>query len=160
MRVCLDTNAYSRLMRNQAGLQRCLEEAEIIHVPTIVLGELYAGFCLGSRYEDNCRELEAFLRSLMSVEELKVLVPGHGPVIYGRSEGRDWIEWEADYLASVRDRVREKLRQGMSSSAAVEAAGYDEFVGTRLPRDPHNMPKRHRNTVEKIVEEEEASEDE
>ena len=61
MRVCLDTNAYSRLMRNQAGLQRCLEEAEIIHVPTIVLGELYAGFCLGSRYEDNCRELEAFL---------------------------------------------------------------------------------------------------
>ena len=48
-------------MRNQAGLQRCLEEAEIIHVPTIVLGELYAGFCLGSRYEDNCRELEAFL---------------------------------------------------------------------------------------------------
>ena len=61
MRVCLDTNAYSRLMRNQAGLQRCLEEAEIIHVPTTVLGELYAGFCLGSRYEDNCRELEAFL---------------------------------------------------------------------------------------------------
>ena len=61
MRVCLDTNAYSRLMRNQAGLQRCLEEAEIIHVPTTVLGELYAGFCLGSRYEDNCRDLEAFL---------------------------------------------------------------------------------------------------
>ena len=61
MRVCLDTNAYSMLMRNGAGLQRCLEEAAIIYVPTIVLGELYAGFCLGSRHAENCRDLEAFL---------------------------------------------------------------------------------------------------
>lgn len=61
MRVCLDTNAYSRLMRNQAELQRCLEEAELIHLPTVVLGELYAGFCLGSQYEANCQDLKAFL---------------------------------------------------------------------------------------------------
>jgi hypothetical protein len=27
MRVCLDTNAYSKLMRQRPGLQRCLEEA-------------------------------------------------------------------------------------------------------------------------------------
>jgi len=61
MRVCLDTNAYSMLMRDRPELQRCLEEAEIIHVPTIVLGELHAGFCLGSRHAENCRDLEAFL---------------------------------------------------------------------------------------------------
>ena len=61
MRVCIDTNAYSMLLRSRPGLRRCLEEAEIIHVPTIVLGELYAGFCLGSRYAENCRDLEAFL---------------------------------------------------------------------------------------------------
>ena len=61
MRVCLDTNAYSALMRHRTGLRRCLEEAELIYVPTIVLGELYAGFCLGPRYAENCRELEIFL---------------------------------------------------------------------------------------------------
>lgn len=61
MRVCLDTNAYSMLMRARAELQRCLEEAELIYVPTVVLGELYAGFCLGSRFTENCRDLEAFL---------------------------------------------------------------------------------------------------
>ena len=62
MRVCLDTNAYSMLMRHRAGLQRCLEEAELIHVPVIVLGELYAGFCLGSRCAENSSDLEAFLQ--------------------------------------------------------------------------------------------------
>lgn len=61
MRLCLDTNAYSALMRHRAGLQRYLEEAELIHLPTIVLGELYAGFCLGSRYAENCSDLEVFL---------------------------------------------------------------------------------------------------
>jgi predicted nucleic acid-binding protein len=50
MRLCLDTNAYSALMRNRSGIQHCLEEAELIHIPTIVLGELHAGFNLGSRY--------------------------------------------------------------------------------------------------------------
>ena len=61
MRVCLDTNAYSALMRNQSGIQRCLEEATLIYLPTVVLGELYAGFNLGSRYAENCSDLDAFL---------------------------------------------------------------------------------------------------
>ena len=61
MRLCLDTNAYSALMRNQSGIQHCLEEAALIHIPTIVLGELYAGFNLGSRYAENCNDLDAFL---------------------------------------------------------------------------------------------------
>ena len=62
MRVCLDTNAYSMLMRGRAGLQTCLEEASDVYVPTIVLGELHAGFLLGSRYPDNCSDLELFLQ--------------------------------------------------------------------------------------------------
>ncbi len=61
MRLCLDTNAYSALMRNQSGIQRCLEEASLIHIPTVVLGELYAGFNLGSRYAENCSDLDAFI---------------------------------------------------------------------------------------------------
>ena len=61
MRACLDTNAYSMLMRGQADLQRTLEEAESVHVPTVVLGELFTGFCLGKRFTENCRDLDAFL---------------------------------------------------------------------------------------------------
>ena len=48
-------------MQKRAGLQVCLEEAELIYVPTIVLGELHAGFCLGSHYEKKRQQLEAFL---------------------------------------------------------------------------------------------------
>lgn len=61
MRVCIDTNAYCALMQNRAGLQVCLEQAESIYVPTIVLGELHAGFCLGSRHEQNLEQLQVFL---------------------------------------------------------------------------------------------------
>jgi tRNA(fMet)-specific endonuclease VapC len=63
MRVCIDTNAYSMLLRNRLALQRCLEETELVHVPAIVLGELHAGFCLGSRYEQNVERLQAFLET-------------------------------------------------------------------------------------------------
>lgn len=49
------------LMQNRAELQVCLEQAELIYVPTIVLGELHVGFCLGSRFEQNRQQLEAFL---------------------------------------------------------------------------------------------------
>lgn len=49
------------LLRNGGGLRRCLEEAELVYVPAIVLGELHAGFCLGSNHEQNCQRLEAFL---------------------------------------------------------------------------------------------------
>lgn len=127
-----------------------LEDGVLIGGDAIVTGIVPA---IG---DGDSSELEASLRSLVSVE-IEVLVPGHGPVIHGRDEARDWIQWEADYLAAVRERVREMLGEGRSPAAAVEAAGYDEFVGDRLPRDRHNMPKRHRNTVEKIAEEEEAS---
>ena len=58
------------------------------------------------------------------MEELEVLVPGHGPVMHGRDEAREWIEWEADYLAAVRDRVREMLREGRSEALGVATAEY------------------------------------
>ena len=61
MRVCLDTNAYSRLMGGHAPLTQLLESADEVLVPTTVLGELHAGFELGSRREANRRELAEFL---------------------------------------------------------------------------------------------------
>jgi len=35
-----------------------------------------------------------------------------------------------------------------------DAITYENYVGDRLPVDRHGMPKRHRNTVLKIVKEE------
>jgi tRNA(fMet)-specific endonuclease VapC len=62
MKVCLDTNAYSRLMLGHAPLKNLLESVDEILVPATVLGELHAGFELGSRRQANCEKLSAFLR--------------------------------------------------------------------------------------------------
>lgn len=61
MKVCIDTNAYSRLMLGHAPLKNLLESADEIFVPATVLGELHAGFERGSRRQANRDELEAFL---------------------------------------------------------------------------------------------------
>ena len=71
MRVCLDTNAYSRLMGGHAPLTQLLESAEEVLVPATVLGELHAGFEMGSRRAVNRRQLEEFL-ALPGVETLAV----------------------------------------------------------------------------------------
>lgn len=62
MTICLDTNAYGAFKRGHAQIQGLLEEAEEVFVPVIVLGELYAGFAIGTRERTNLRELEEFLR--------------------------------------------------------------------------------------------------
>jgi len=60
-RLVLDTSAYSHF---RAGHQRVLDliaGAEIILLPTIVLGELEAGFVLGRRERENRMLLAEFL---------------------------------------------------------------------------------------------------
>lgn len=59
--VCLDTSAYSRLQRGHPALRERLETADEVWVPATVLGELHAGFFLGSKRNQNARELEEFL---------------------------------------------------------------------------------------------------
>lgn len=61
MRVVLDTSAYSRL---RAGVRRIIDlvaRAEVVYLPTIVLGELEAGFELGRRAAENRVALREFL---------------------------------------------------------------------------------------------------
>lgn len=60
IRLCLDTTAYSRLMRGQPKLQTRLEATDEILLPVTVLGELYAGFQGGRRLEENLTLLAAF----------------------------------------------------------------------------------------------------
>lgn len=71
MRVCLDTSAYSRLMGGHAPLTRLLESADDVLIPATVLGELYAGFEMGSRREANRRQLGEFM-ALPGVEVIAV----------------------------------------------------------------------------------------
>ena len=61
MNIVLDTNGYSDFKRGAKGVVEALEAAEEIVVPTTVLGELYAGFRLGSREKENVDELDRFL---------------------------------------------------------------------------------------------------
>lgn len=61
MRVCLDTSAYSHLRRGNAALQDCLEQAEGILLPAIVVGELHAGFLGGDKAPANLKLLAEFL---------------------------------------------------------------------------------------------------
>lgn len=63
MRVCLDTSGYSAFKRGREGAIDLLRRAEEIVLPAIVLGELLAGFRMGSREGINRRELGTFLDS-------------------------------------------------------------------------------------------------
>ena len=61
MRLALDTNRYTDLCRGAAEVVELVEHAEAVFLPFIVLGELRAGFALGSRGAKNERILRRFL---------------------------------------------------------------------------------------------------
>ena len=61
MKVLIDTNAYSALGRGDPHVRAIVETVDEVIIPTIVLGELYAGFSLGSKKAKNIRELDDFL---------------------------------------------------------------------------------------------------
>jgi len=71
MKACLDTNAYSQLMRGHAPLSQLLESAGEVLLPVTVLGELHAGFEMGSRRDANRRQLGEFL-ALPGVETVAI----------------------------------------------------------------------------------------
>ena len=61
MRVLLDTNAYSALMRGHDELADRVRRAEPVVLSAVVAGELLFGFRAGARLRKNLAELEAFL---------------------------------------------------------------------------------------------------
>jgi len=60
-RVVLDTSAYSHFRRGHALLVDRMARADVVLVPTVVIGELEAGFRCGSRYAENDRGLSELL---------------------------------------------------------------------------------------------------
>jgi tRNA(fMet)-specific endonuclease VapC len=60
-KLCIDTSAYSRFKLGQTEVVQLISECRFVGMPAIVLGELRAGFRLGSKYEQNEDELRQFL---------------------------------------------------------------------------------------------------
>jgi len=60
-RLCLDTSAYSHFKRGDPAVVDRLDAAAWIGLPTVVIGELEAGFLLGGQVDRNQRELAAFI---------------------------------------------------------------------------------------------------
>ncbi len=63
MRVLLDTNAYTGLMRGNGEVADHVRRAERVIVSAVVVGELLFGFRVGSREARNRQQLEAFLEN-------------------------------------------------------------------------------------------------
>jgi tRNA(fMet)-specific endonuclease VapC len=59
-RLVLDTSAYSRMRAGHTRVLDLVSRAGLVQLPTTVLGELEAGFRLGSRYAENRRALDEF----------------------------------------------------------------------------------------------------
>ena len=61
MRLCLDTSAYSNFRRGEPRVVGHMDRASWIGVPSVVVGELWAGFLLGTRTDENIGDLGEFL---------------------------------------------------------------------------------------------------
>ena len=61
--VAIDTNAYTAFRKGQRDAVEIFSMADHLIVPAIVLGELHAGFALGTRHSANERDLARFLAS-------------------------------------------------------------------------------------------------
>jgi len=61
--LIVDTNAYSGFLRGDERAIAALSGAQEVHLPLIVLGEILAGFAVGSRPQRNRERLEHFMAS-------------------------------------------------------------------------------------------------
>lgn len=61
MRILIDTNCYSAIDKGDPETIRRIESAQEVWLPFVVLGELYAGFELGTQQSENEQQLLDFL---------------------------------------------------------------------------------------------------
>ncbi len=61
MKICIDTNIYVAYKKGDKNITSVLEEVDQILVPSVVLGELLAGFFIGTHKKKNMAELDEFL---------------------------------------------------------------------------------------------------
>jgi predicted nucleic acid-binding protein len=61
LKLLLDTNAYSALLRGHREVASTIRRADRVLLSAVVVGELLYGFRHGARFEENSARLEAFL---------------------------------------------------------------------------------------------------
>jgi predicted nucleic acid-binding protein len=71
VKICLDTNVFPKLARHYQPLIDIVDQSELVYIPLIVTGELFAGFRMGNRFEQNQKEFDSFL-SLPGVQEIAI----------------------------------------------------------------------------------------
>lgn len=89
--IILDTSAYVSFKRDHRGITRLLRSADRILLPTVVLGELLAGFAFGSRTRQNRQDLDQFINThRVSVVPLAEHTAERYAIIYSylRKKGR------------------------------------------------------------------------
>ena len=69
MKLALDTNRYSDLCRGEASVVETVERADEVWLPFVVVGELRAGFAVGSQGPRN----EAVLRRFLMKPGVRIL---------------------------------------------------------------------------------------
>ena len=72
MRVALDTNRLTDLLRGDSALADLLSYCEEVWVPLIVVGEMKAGFLGGTEAMKN----EVLFRALLAKPTVEILLPG------------------------------------------------------------------------------------
>ena len=91
MRVLLDSNAYSLLMRGHGEVAELVRRAEEVLFSAVVVGELMYGFRRGTHFERNAADLRSFLDSPYSsfVEVGPVTADRYSRIAAGlRAKGR------------------------------------------------------------------------
>ncbi len=71
MRLLVDTNRYAAVIGHDASLYSGWQDADEVWLSIITVGELLAGFALGSRRQEN----EQRLAHLLDVQGVGVLIP-------------------------------------------------------------------------------------
>lgn len=89
--ICVDTSAYSNFRRGEPRVIEQVDRARWIGVPSIVVGELHAGFRSGTRFDQNLSDLNEFLRhpvvQVLAVDEEVARL--YGEIVYElRTAGR------------------------------------------------------------------------
>jgi len=61
MNLIIDTSAYSGLARGNVKIAKILSDAQQVYVPSVVIGELRAGFAFGAKRQANEKLLDRFM---------------------------------------------------------------------------------------------------
>jgi predicted nucleic acid-binding protein len=81
--ILLDTNAYSAFKAGHPEMVKILQHSDRIYINVIVLGELTAGFSIGTRYKKNLLELDEFLKSpRVAIIDINEMTPAFYANIY------------------------------------------------------------------------------